>query len=275
MRNLLHIFVFAITLIATFNAKASDVVILGDDRRVELLQLCGSDCQASKLSFATPALGANALEVANSAQRARHAIVVVDAASGPLQITREHILIARQAGVPSLSIMFVNMSSLEGMKDAPELIELEELEVRELMNKYEMGGDKAMVFHDFSSRSTKKLYSNGVGIAAVIEKTSSLPDRKINKLDSFTGKKFFAYLYLLTIQESKSVIPLKTGSSIGLWINGQSVSANVRSKVQLEPGDNSELIFEVEHPISAQVGSKFLLERGGKIIAAGVLTHGS
>ena len=65
------------------------------------------------------------------------AILVVSAADGPMPQTREHILLARQVGVPYI-IVFLNKID---MVDDPELVELVEAEVRELLSKYEFPGD--------------------------------------------------------------------------------------------------------------------------------------
>ncbi len=65
------------------------------------------------------------------------AIVVVSAADGPMPQTREHILLARQVGVPYI-VVYMNKVD---MVDDPELLELVELEVRELLTKYEFPGD--------------------------------------------------------------------------------------------------------------------------------------
>jgi elongation factor Tu len=65
------------------------------------------------------------------------AILVVSAADGPMPQTREHILLARQVGVPAL-VVFMNKVD---MVDDPELLDLVELEVRELLSKYEFPGD--------------------------------------------------------------------------------------------------------------------------------------
>ena len=69
------------------------------------------------------------------------AILVVSAADGPMPQTREHILLARQVGVPAL-VVFLNKVD---MVDDPELLELVELEVRELLSKYNFPGDKIPV----------------------------------------------------------------------------------------------------------------------------------
>jgi elongation factor Tu len=65
------------------------------------------------------------------------AILVVSAADGPMPQTREHILLARQVGVPYI-VVYLNKCD---MVDDPELIELVEMEVRELLSKYEFPGD--------------------------------------------------------------------------------------------------------------------------------------
>src|ERR1700735_1085710 len=66
------------------------------------------------------------------------AILVVSSADGPMPQTREHILLARQVGVPAL-VVFMNKVD---MVDDPELLDLVELEVRELLSRYEFPGDE-------------------------------------------------------------------------------------------------------------------------------------
>jgi elongation factor Tu len=69
------------------------------------------------------------------------AILVVSAADGPMPQTREHILLARQVGVPYI-IVYMNKAD---MVDDKELLELVELEVRELLSKYQFPGDKTPI----------------------------------------------------------------------------------------------------------------------------------
>jgi len=85
------------------------------------------------------------------------AILVVSAADGPMPQTREHILLARQVGVPYI-VVFLNKID---MVDDPELIELVEMEVRELLNEYEFPGDDTPVV----SGSALKAYECGCGKA--------------------------------------------------------------------------------------------------------------
>ena len=69
------------------------------------------------------------------------AIIVVSAADGPMPQTREHILLARQVGIPKIAV-FLNK---EDQVDDPELLELVEMEVRDLLSEYEYDGDGAPV----------------------------------------------------------------------------------------------------------------------------------
>ena len=71
------------------------------------------------------------------------AILVVAATDGAMPQTREHILLARQVGVPNL-VVFLNKCD---MVDDPELLELVEMEVRELLSSYEFDGDNIPFIH--------------------------------------------------------------------------------------------------------------------------------
>ena len=82
------------------------------------------------------------------------AILVVSAADGPMPQTREHILLARQVGVPYI-VVFMNKCD---MVDDPELLDLVELEVRELLKKYEFPGDDIPVI-----RGSAKVAMDGGG----------------------------------------------------------------------------------------------------------------
>ncbi len=70
------------------------------------------------------------------------AILVVAATDGPMPQTREHILLARQVGVPAL-VVFMNKVDLV---DDPELLDLVEMEVRELLTSYQFPGDTMPVY---------------------------------------------------------------------------------------------------------------------------------
>ncbi|MCI6290544.1 MAG: elongation factor Tu [Clostridiales bacterium] len=84
------------------------------------------------------------------------AILVVSAADGPMPQTREHILLARQVGVPYI-IVFMNKTD---QVDDPELLELVEMEVRELLNEYEFPGDDIPIIKGSALKALEAL-TNG------------------------------------------------------------------------------------------------------------------
>jgi elongation factor Tu len=77
------------------------------------------------------------------------AILVVDASEGPMPQTKEHVLLARQVGVPAI-VVFLNKVDLV---DDPELLELVEMEVRDLLTKYEFPGEKTPVVRGSSKKA--------------------------------------------------------------------------------------------------------------------------
>ncbi|WP_324716984.1 elongation factor Tu [Carboxydochorda subterranea] len=81
------------------------------------------------------------------------AILVVSAADGPMPQTREHILLARQVGVPAM-VVFLNKVD---MVDDPELLELVEVEVRELLTRYEFPGDEIPIIRGSALKAMESL----------------------------------------------------------------------------------------------------------------------
>ncbi len=110
------------------------------------------------------------------------AILVVGADDGPMPQTREHILLARQVGVPNI-VVFLNKVDLV---DDPELIDLVEMEVRELLSSYEFPGDDIPVVRGSALKALEG-DSSEIGSAAVLQILEALdssipePTREIDK----------------------------------------------------------------------------------------------
>ena len=108
------------------------------------------------------------------------AILVVSAADGPMPQTREHILLARQVGVPHI-VVFLNKVD---MVDDPELLDLVELEVRELLSKYEFPGDDIPIVR---GSALKALEGDGeaekgiLELLAAVDEYIPVPEREIDK----------------------------------------------------------------------------------------------
>jgi elongation factor Tu len=109
------------------------------------------------------------------------AILVVSAADGPMPQTREHILLARQVGVPFI-VVFLNKCD---MVDDEELLELVEMEVRELLDKYEFPGDDTPIIRGSALKALEGDES-ALGEGAIVELAAALdsyipePERAID-----------------------------------------------------------------------------------------------
>jgi len=107
-------------------------------------------------------------------------ILVVSAADGPMPQTREHILLARQVGVPKL-VVFLNKVDLI---DDKELLDLVEMEIRELLSKYQFDGDNAVIVR---GSATAALEGKPEGVAAITALMNAIdaeipePAREIDK----------------------------------------------------------------------------------------------
>ena len=107
------------------------------------------------------------------------AVLLISAADGPMPQTREHILLARQVGVPHL-VVFVNKVDLV---DDPELVELVEVEVRDLLNEYEFPGDDIPVVTGSALKALEGDAEQEAQIVALAETLDSYIPEPVRDLD--------------------------------------------------------------------------------------------
>src|SRR5438874_12158613 len=108
------------------------------------------------------------------------AILVVSAADGPMPQTREHILLARQVGVPAI-VVFLNKVDLV---DDPELLDLVEMEIRDLLTKYQFPGDKTPIIRGSAKKAMANEPEGQKSIQDLLEAVDNfipLPMREIDK----------------------------------------------------------------------------------------------
>ncbi len=111
------------------------------------------------------------------------AILVVSATDGPMPQTREHILLAKQVGVPSI-VVFINKID---MVDDPELIDLVEEEIKELLNKYEFDGDNAAIIRGSAIKALEAKSADDEAAKPIFELLDAL-DEKIPEPERDTEK---------------------------------------------------------------------------------------
>ena len=107
-------------------------------------------------------------------------ILVVSAADGPMPQTREHILLARQVGVPAL-VVFMNKVD---MVDDPELLDLVEMEIRDLLNQYDFPGDEIPITKGSALKALEGDATHKANILKLMESVDTyipLPERPIDQ----------------------------------------------------------------------------------------------
>ena len=148
------------------------------------------------------------------------AILVVSAADGPMPQTREHILLARQVGVPHI-VVFLNKAD---MVDDEELIELVEMEVRELLDEYEFPGDEVPIIVGSALEALENGDPEGEWGSKIIELMEAVDDY-IDEPERDTSKPF-----LMPIEDIFSI----TGRG--------TVATGRLERGTLHPGDEAEIV---------------------------------
>lgn len=123
------------------------------------------------------------------------AVLVVSAADGPMPQTREHILLARQVGVPHI-VVFLNKVD---MVDDPELIELVEMEIRDLLSEYEFPGDDIPIIKGSALKAMQATDANDPAYKAIAE--------LLDAIDNYipTPKRDMDKPFLLSVEDVFSI----------------------------------------------------------------------
>jgi elongation factor Tu len=177
------------------------------------------------------------------------AILVVSAADGPMPQTREHILLARQVGVPAI-VVYMNKTD---QVDDPELLELVELEIRDLLKKYEFPGDEIPIIKGSALKCLQSGATDGEECKSIPELLEAV-DTYIPSPARETDKPFLMAIEdIFTITGRGTVVTgriergkVKTGDEIEIVGLGSEVKKTVATGVEMfrkildygEAGDN-------------------------------------
>src|SRR5437899_112072 len=214
------------------------------------------------------------------------AILVVSAVDGPMPQTREHILLARQVNVPAI-VVFLNKCDLV---DDAELLDLVELEVRELLSKYEFPGDDVPMIRGSALKAIegdKQWVPKVWELLTALDKSIPIPQREVEKPEVERGMvlakpgsitphtAFDAEVYVLTKEEGGRHTPFFKGYRPQFYLRTTDVTGTVELPAGVEmvmPGDNTKMAIELITPIAMEEGLRFAIREGGRTVGAGVAT---
>jgi elongation factor Tu len=226
------------------------------------------------------------------------AILVVSAADGPMPQTREHILLARQVGVPYI-VVFLNKAD---MVDDPELLELVEVEIRDLLSEYEFPGDDIpfvigsalKALEGVGVKPTTSTVVTGVEMFRKILDQGQAGDnvgcllRGTKREDIERGQvlckpgsitphtQFKSEVYVLKKEEGGRHTPFFTGYRPQFYFRTTDVTGVAKLPEGVEmvmPGDNVQMEIELIQPIAMDAGLRFAIREGGRTVGSGVVTE--
>ena len=235
------------------------------------------------------------------------AILVVAASDGPMPQTREHILLARQVGVPAI-VVYMNKCDLV---DDPDLLELVEMEIRELLNEYEFPGDDTPII---KGSAVKALEGDAAAEDSIMELMAAVdsyipqPERPVDQpflmpvedVFSISGrgtvatgriergqviikpgtvkphKNFKAEVYVLTKEEGGRHTPFFNNYRPQFYFRTTDVTGCCTLPEGVEmvmPGDNVNLEVQLITPIAMEKAMRFAIREGGRTVGAGRISE--
>ena len=237
--------------------NSSRIVLLGDEMRKNILPDCIAQniCpDGSEALFLVPPPHATAAQTADMAHQAALGVLVLDSATGPLPIIREHTLIARQAYLPLA--VFLTQSEVLTNKDLKDLLELEITEMRDLLDSYNMDGKHARIYVGYQ------------GLQQLLADAATLtPRQQPSTMLTVNSRRLHSYIYNLSREEGGHT--LSAGDSMDIWIGGQTVHCKLVSPQTVAAGETPEVLLEAEKPLAVFEGQRFLLQQNGRLIAVG------
>ena len=209
------------------------------------------------------------------------AILVVAATDGPMPQTKEHILLARQVGVPSM-VVFMNKVDLV---DDPELLDLVEMEIRDELTKRGFDGDNTPII---KGSATGALAGDPKWVGAIDELMTAvdsyipLPPRPVDlpflmsveDVFSITGRGTVATGRIergrIKVGEAVEIVGL-TDAPLNSVCTGVEMFRKLLDEG--EAGDNTSLKVKLIQPIAMEKGLKFAIREGGRTVGAGQVTE--
>lgn len=280
----------AAPLLALAAHAAPAIVLIGDEQRgVIMRDLAASehseirrrgdiyelDVLSVGVSLRAPVPGGALIALADTLHSSQIGLVVVDATHGPNSGVREHILIASQARIPMLAVMFTNVGRLyeKAVEETDDLISLEIEDIRKLLDAYGFDAKSVRIFYDVRPAALERA-PDATGIAETLHQLSLFQPRRAGTATMKSTSEIWGAVYLLTELESGGPAhALSPKDSLVVWSEGTHSNAVLVSSTSYRPGDFREMPLSMDSPLKAREGSRILLVSGDRVVGLGAVTQ--
>lgn len=267
------------------DAKEFSVAILGDTTRCDLLRSIasstGSEVHEDGMSLAVDVQeGGRTYHFrttrdetttahARLAWEADLMLIAVNATKGgPVPIHREHVQLAGPMSVPDISVAFTNSRQIRD----PELLELEELEMRELLDAYGMGGDDALCALDDAEAQTSTIGCSIRGPLQIVRSLAPIIQKRALDTHSWESQRVLAEVRVLqreAVFPPEIAITIQKGPAVVL-MRGKEHHVEVVTSTRINPGGVGEVEFVFEESVPFAKMQRFAVLNKGHIAATGV-----
>ena len=262
------------------------VALLGDGSRVDLLESIASsfglDLQSDGKSVAVDVpqgertfqfrATRDEMTVAQArlAWEADLVLLAINATDGHKPVHREHMLLARQMAVPVVAVAFTNSQLI----DDSEHLKREELEIRELLNNYELPGDHALCVLDHADAKSSASENQARGPQQIVSSLATVAKRRASEGMLWEGKRVSSVVFVLGPAEvdSPETATKVQNARTTVLMRGELFAASTVSSAELLPGSVGDVDIVFEKPAEIAEAQRFVLLNNGHISALGVIT---
>lgn len=255
------------------------LLLLGDDVRVEIEHWI-REAQPT-LDVRAAAMDATPEWIADAALAAKHAVMVIDVRNGVNPILREHVLIARQAYMPWISILLLETEQRQGDIAYGETPEEQIQLMKDLLDMYNMNGAHTPAFFlpigvdgSIDMSDVMQLVSDHEGM-----KDRDTINADMMKLDpAVPTSRFRSEMYWLDSMQWRhrddvDGLDTRPGRTMDLWVMGKSVRATLLDAETTTGGENGWADWQLDREFDISAGENMFIKMQGQVIAIGLVSE--
>lgn len=238
------------------------VAVLGGETSGEFVD----GLQSAGVTNAQASSKADVAERAELLVSADVAIILVDATQGPLPINREDILLSRQFCRGPVIVAFSRSASI----DDPELLELEQIEMRELLNTYDLPGNIATVCFDSESARTK-LPKGFPAVAKILSTLDPIGHAHLSESAQSMEASVYALADLECFKRGIAT-PIHNGT-YRVVFGHLAVDAQIQTSKAVQPASSGSVSIHLLEPLDLHSNARFVISSQGHAIGAGAISQ--